>query len=65
MVRGRCQGCGGCQSAGDGTDDCNGVVVIQRPWWAVMVVMLMVEVTAGKTRDHGGPGVMPTLLTVT
>ena len=43
MVRGRCQGCGGCQSAGDGTDDCNGVVVIQPPWWAVMVVMLMVE----------------------
>ena len=22
-------------------------------------------VTAGRTRDHGGPGVMPTLLTVT
>ena len=29
------------------------------------VVMLMVEVTAGRTRDHGGPGVTSTLLTVT
>ena len=64
MVRGGCQGWGGCQSAGDGTDDRNGVVVIQRPWWAMMVVMLVVEVTAGRTRDHAGPSVMPTLLTV-